>query len=379
MYKIQPSLFKKFLSDIIAQNISYYGNKRDADNLLLNTTEDNESILARIEEYTNNIEKLKNFENKLQLLYSEAIQGEYTSAYFIREVLTKCADEYSDENININTFYADLVFLAIDEYIQFRAKENSSIRPSVKLVNVLVSKKTKFSFNGTEARSAYTVISQNSDILEIKEDPENPWSIIVKGVKQGAGNIIIEDAVNQVSTQVPVIVLPSTLMCPVEVQVIETQDVSFEISSNLETDVSGLYLDNGEYKDSEREFCSLTRSGNIVTVHGIKPGVETINISNYDKSRECRLVVKPGTLETQVQEADLYVGKHVIVPMKCNIPFEYSIENVLNSDVIKVQFSKSADDNYNILIRAINTGKAILHLKAGTRTKDIMVNVKVKL
>lgn len=392
-YQIQPIEFKKIIEGIVNENIDFYSNKREADTLLLNAddrSEENEDILARIEDYTTKIDRLQAFLKKCEPLYGTAHNERYTSSVFLKEFSKKCG-EYSSEVIAMETFFSDLMFIAIEKYLQLRARNSSTIVPQIKVCSILVSRETEFSFSGTETQDKYTITSQNPMVASIERDSENPWVIHVKGVQSGTTNIIIEDIENEVSVQVPTIIRASTLYCPAEVKLIETAETSFDISSNIDPiEVSGLifdgekyveqtYEEDGEIKHPFEEF-ELSRVNDTVTIKGLKPTNTPVKLacSIYDQTKNIVVKVLPCTLALSAYNMNIRSGKRQNVNMQLNVDISnlsYDIEDLVNEDIIDLEISEIGSNNYNIEIRGKKSGHCVVTFHCGSQNVDLDVYV----
>ncbi len=393
-YQLNPMEFKNIINEIIDANINVYSNKREADTLLLNSSErneDNEDILARIEDYTTKIDRLQSFMQKCEPLYGKAFNSKYTSSAFLKEFCKKCASEYDEESITVDNFFGDLMFIAIEQYLQLRARNTSTITPQSKVVTLLVSRNTTLSFTGTQTPDKYNILSQTPEIASIYRDSDNPWIIHIDGVKSGATNIIIEDTENEVSLQVPVVVKPSTLYCPTEVKLIETTSKSFEVSSNIDPiEISGLILKDGQYVEQTYEEngethhpsdeFELSRVDNTITIKGLKPTVTPTDIvcSIYDKSQKINVKVIPCSLILSAYNVNIRSGKKQNVNLQLNVDIEnlsYEIKDLVNEDIIDIVITEIASNNYNIEVRGKKTGHCIVTFKCGSQTADLDVFV----
>lgn len=387
-YQVQPILFRNILESIVQNNITNYTNKRDADNLLLNTDEDdNDVILERIQDYTDKIDRLQKFVTRTESFYSTALERNYTTALFLKQLLKRCATEYDENYTTIDNFYGDIVLLALEEYLQMRAKETSSIRPSTKMLSMLVSNSSTLSFSGSEAASKYTVVSQNPEIATVSRTPDNLWNMIVNGIHFGTTNIIIEDTVNQLSVSIPVVILPSTLNAPLEIHVVETHTASFQVASNISPiHVSGLILENGVYKEEmngdEHPFpcIEMSRENDTVSVKGIKTGTETINVSIYDKNLNVKIHVLSPTIEPSVKSIELRKGSYVNVAVKTDVDIDISTVYEVNSGFLNIKTNNIVNNSngtktYNLYVQGARTGIGKIVLKGGSQTIEIPVTV----
>lgn len=381
-YQIKPILFKGIMNKIIKNNITNYYNKRDADTLLLNSgsSDSNEDILKRIEEYTTNIEKLKNFMNKLNSFYGKALDDGYNTSFFLKEILKQTASDYNDDSITIDTFYSDYVMLTIEEYLKMRAQETSSIKASTKVFTMLVSRTGNFSFSGSEASSAYTVISQNPQVFTVEKDPKNPWNIIVHGIMEGSSNVVIEDKNNNLSITVPCIIQPSTLVVPTYLQVKETKKIKFSVSSNIDPiHVSGLRLKDGIYvEDTSKNPITheiehpydgviLSRVDDEITVYGDKPKTVKFNVSIYDKTHLVTVNVLPAVLNCSASSINARKGKRNILNIYTDVELKYEVNDIVNSDNLNITLTRIDEKNYSMAVVGRNTGHSVIVLKAGTQ------------
>lgn len=387
-YQIQPILFRNILEEIVQNNITNYTNKRDADNLLLNTDQDNDAILERIQDYTDKIDKLQKFVTRTEAFYGTALDREYSTALFLKQLLKRCAEEYDEDYTKVDNFYGDIVLLALEEYLQMRARDTSSIKPSTKIVNMLVSRSSTLSFSGSEAASKYTIVSQNPEIATVTRDSQNPWNMTIQGIHFGTTNIIIEDTINQLSISVPVVILPSTLNVPLDVQMIETHSVSFPLASNISPiHVSGLIQNSdGTYSeemiDGEHPFpnIEMSREGDTLTVKGLHYGQETINVSIYDKSLNIKVhVIKP-TIEPNIQKVQIRKGSYVNIAIRTDVDLTISTKYEVNNNFLTVKTTNIVNSNngtktYNMYISGARTGVAKLLVSGGSQTIEIPVTI----
>ena len=389
-YQINPIEFKKIVNDIIDENINVYSNKREADTLLLNSderNEDNDDILARIEDYTTKIDRLQNFMKKCEPFYGQSFNAKDTSSAFLKEFCRKCAQEYDTNIIQIDNFFGDLMWLAIERYLQLRARNTSTITPQVKVVTVLVSRATKFSFTGTQSPEKYNIISQSPQIASIKRDENNPWLIHVDGVASGATNIIIEDTENEVSVQVPTVIRPSTLYCPVEVVLTEGTSKSFKVSSNIDPiDVEGLQFDGEKYVEQSYEEDGvvhhpfdefiLSREGDTVTVEGVKPTVNptTLACSIYDQTKRIDVKVLPCVLQLSAYNVQVRQGKRQNINLTINVDIsklKYEFKPIVGEDIADLEITHINGDSYNVEIMGKVSGHSIVTFKCASTEVDL--------
>lgn len=394
-YQIKPIQFKIFVNEIIENNINNYYNKRDADTLLLNdeNVEDtNEAILARIEDYTTKIDRLRSFQTKLNSFYGKALDEGYNTSFFMKEILKQASSDYTDSSITLDTFLSDYILLALEEYLQMRAQETSAIKASVKVFTMLVSRTGKFSFSGSEASSAYTVISQNPQVCSVKKDPDNPWNVIVHGLQSGSSNVVIEDKNNDLSITVPCIIQESTLTSPVIVSLKETEEVKFSVSSNIDPiHVSGLVLEGDKYVEQmvenpvthelEHPFDGiiLSRVQDEITVKGLKPSTNKINVSIYDKSKPVTITVTPCTLECSASSINARAGKRTGINIYTDVELSYDIEDIINTNNLDIKVQKLDDKNYTMFVVGKQTGHSVITLKAGSQRYNVDVWITARV
>lgn len=103
---------------VIQQNISGYKSLRDSQFQLLNTDgNDDTATLSNIQEYTENITKLTDFQTKLKTLFTKAAGSEYGSRTLVAELMKICAEKYDETTTTLTNFYSDIVFQAVSAFI----------------------------------------------------------------------------------------------------------------------------------------------------------------------------------------------------------------------------------------------------------------------
>lgn len=103
---------------VIQQNISGYKSLRDTQFQLLNTDgNDDTETLSNIQEYTEDITKLTEFQTKLKSLFTKAAGSEYVPRTLVTELMKICAEKYDETNTTLTNFYSDIVFQAVSSFI----------------------------------------------------------------------------------------------------------------------------------------------------------------------------------------------------------------------------------------------------------------------